>query len=323
MRAAQVTEFGPIEGITVTEVPRPEPGPGQVLVRVAAAGVNFADAGMVRGTARRREPPFTPGVEAAGVVEHAAGAPDDLSVRTRVVYWDGMPAAFAEYAVVDAWRCVPIPDDVPDDVAVALMVQGATAHYLTHDVSNLAAGQSCLVYSAAGGVGHLIVQIAKMLGARPLAVVGSDDKAALVRELGAEVVINRTTQDVAEATREATGGAGADAVYDAVGAETIEGSLRATKDGGTCVLYGGASGPVTEVPDELTKRVNYQRTGLATYLADAEAFRSRMGTLFEWYRTGAVVPRIGGTYTLDETAQALAAIAGGQTTGKLVITPTL
>lgn len=321
MRAAQVTAFGPIEGVTVAEVERPEPGPGQVLVRVTAAGVNFADVGMVRGTNRRREPPFIPGVEATGVVEQANGAPDDLAVGTRVVYWDGMPAAFAEYAAVDAWRCVPVPDDVPDDVAVALMVQGATAHYLTRDVSNLSAGQSCLVYSAAGGVGHLIVQIAKMVGARPIAVVGSDEKAALVRELGAQVVINRTTQDVAAATLEATGGAGADAVYDAVGAATVEASLRATKAGGTCVLYGGASGAVTEVPSELTERVHYQRTGLATYLADAEAYRARLGDLFEWWRTGAVVPRIGGTWPLEDVRDALLAIAGGQSTGKLIVTP--
>ena len=165
MRAAQVTEFGPVEGIRVAEVERPEPGPGQVLVRVAAAGVNFADAGMVLGTNRRREPPFVPGVEAAGVVEQANGAPDDLAVGTRVVYWDPIPSAFAEYAAVDAWRCVPLPDDVSDEVAVALMVQGATAHYLAHDLSHLAAGQLCLIYSAGGGVGHLLVQIAKMLGA--------------------------------------------------------------------------------------------------------------------------------------------------------------
>src|SRR5690606_29977294 len=112
MRAAQVTEFGPLEGVRVTEVPRPEPSEGQVLVRITAAGVNFADAGMVRGNNRRREPPFTPGVEAAGVVEAANGVPDDLAVGTRVVYWDPMPAAFAEYAAVDAWRCVPLPEDV-------------------------------------------------------------------------------------------------------------------------------------------------------------------------------------------------------------------
>lgn len=321
MRAAQVTEFGPIEGITIAEVPRPEPAEGQVLVRVSAAGVNFADAGMVRGTNRRTEPPFTPGVEAAGTVEQANGVPDDLAVGTRVVYWDGMPAAFAEYATVDAWRCVPVPQEVSDEVAVALMVQGATAHYLTRDVSNLQPGQTCLVYSAAGGVGHLIVQIAKMLGARPIAVVGSDDKAGLVRELGAETVINRTTQDVLEATLAATGGQGADAVYDAVGAATIEASLRATKEGGTCVLYGGASGPVSEIPAELTQRVNFQRTGLATYLADAEAYRRRLGELFEWYRQGAVVPRIGGTWPLERTADALSAIAVGQTTGKLLIRP--
>lgn len=320
MRAAQVTEFGPFEGIRVTEVERPQTTRGQVLVRVTAAGVNFADAGMVGGT-DRRVPPFTPGVEAAGVVEQANGVPDELAVGTRVVYWDPLPAAFAEFAAVDAWRCVPVPDDVSDEVAVALMVQGATAHYLAHDLTHLAAGQSCLIYSAAGGVGHLLVQIAKMLGARPLAVIGSDEKAGLVRELGAEVVINRTTQSVLDATLEATGGEGADVVYDAIGAATIEDSLRATKRGGTCVLYGGSSGPVTGIPDELTEGVNYLRGGLAAYLADAEAFRSRLGDLFEWYRTGRVVPRIGGTWPLDRTAEALAAIAGGQTTGKLIIKP--
>ena len=125
MRAARVTAFGPVEDIKVAEVERPVPASGQVLVRIAAAGVNFADTGMVRGTARRSEPPFSPGVEAAGVIEEANGAAADLVPGTRVVYWDPVPAAFAEYAVVDGWRCVPVPDDVPDDVAVALMVQGA------------------------------------------------------------------------------------------------------------------------------------------------------------------------------------------------------
>ncbi|MGE3962205.1 MAG: quinone oxidoreductase [Dehalococcoidia bacterium] len=319
MRAAQVTAFGPIEDLTVREVDRPAAGPGQVLVRIVAAGVNFADAGMVRGTNRRSEPPFIPGVEAAGVVEEADGA--EFARGTRVVYWEPIPAAFAEYAAVDAWRCVPIPDDVPDDVAVALMVQGATAHYLAGDVAHLEAGQSCLIYSAAGGVGHLLVQIARLRGARPIAVVGSDDKTALVRELGAEAVINRTTQDVTQATLDATDGAGADAVFDAVGAATIEGSLRATRRGGTCVLYGGASGPVTEIPEALTEGRTFQRTGLATYLADAGAYRRRLGDLFEWYRAGSVVPRIGGAWRLDGTADALAAIAGGQTTGKLIVRP--
>ena len=130
-----------------------------------------------------------------------------------------------------------------------------------------------------------------------------------MRELGADVVINRTTQNVLEATRAATAGEGADAVYDAVGAATIEASLRATRKGGICVLYGGASGPVSEIPDELTTGITYQRTGLATYLADAEAFRGRMAQLFAWYREGKVVPRVGGTYSLDQTGEALAAIA--------------
>ena len=323
MRAVVVNQFGPPESVSVGEIERPEPGPEQLLIRVTAAGVNFADVGMVGGANRRREPPFVPGVEAAGVIETAgsAVAAADLVAGTRVVYWDPLPAAFAEYAVVDAWRCVPIPADVGDNVAVALMVQGATAHYLTHDASELAAGQTCLVYSAAGGVGHLVVQIARMLGARVLAVVGADAKASLVRELGADVVINRTREDVARAALAATGNAGVDAVYDAVGAATVEQSLRATRAGGTCIVYGGASGPVADVDPALTAPVRYRRTGLATYLGDAEAYRARMGDLFEWYRSGAVVPRIGGTWPLERAGEALAAIAGGQTTGKLIITP--
>jgi NADPH2:quinone reductase len=321
MKAAQVSEFGPIDRISIVESRTPDLRDGTVRVRNTVAGVNFADVGMVLGGQRRREPPFTPGVEAAGRIDAVAEDVDlpDLATNGRVVYWDPMPAAFADYAVVDAWRCVPVPDDIPDEVAVALMVQGATAQYLTTAASSLSSGKTCLVYSAAGGVGHLILQIAVMLGARPIAVVGSSDKVEIARHFGAETVINRRSDDVLQATLEATGGNGADAVYDAVGAETIEQSLRATRNGGTCILYGAASGAAGELDETLTGRVAFKRTGLGAYLGDGEAYRARLGRLFEWVRAGSVTPRIGGEWLLDETAQALQAIAGGQTTGKLVI----
>ncbi|MEX2375088.1 MAG: zinc-binding dehydrogenase, partial [Dehalococcoidia bacterium] len=152
-----------------------------------------------------------------------------------------------------------------------------------------------------------------------LAVVGSDAKAAFVRERGAEVVINRNSQDIVAAVNEATDGQGVDAVYDAVGAATIEQSLRATRDGGTCILYGGGSGPVADLPESLTQRLQFKRTSLATHLADEHAFRSRMGDLFEWYRSGQVVPHIAETWPLDQAAEALKTIATGDTVGKLLI----
>src|SRR5690606_16410008 len=140
MRAAVVTEYGPFEGIRVSEVEAPAPGPGDVLVRVSVAGVNFADTGMVRGTARRAAPPFVPGVEAAGTIEGLGGDTSGLTLGQRVVYWNPMPSAFAELAAVPAWRAVPIPDGVTDEVAVALMVQGTTAHYLATDSFDLRPG---------------------------------------------------------------------------------------------------------------------------------------------------------------------------------------
>lgn len=158
-----------------------------------------------------------------------------------------------------------------------------------------------------------------MRGARVLAVVGSDAKADFVRERGADVVINRNSQDIVEAVYAATDGHGVDAVYDAVGAATIEQSLRATRDGGTCILYGGGSGPVSELPASLTERVQFKRTSLATHLADENAFRSRMGDLFDWYRSGRVVPHIAETWPLERAADALKAIATGDTVGKLLI----
>lgn len=322
MRAAFVSEYGPFDQIRVEERPTPPVGDDEVLVRTSVAGVNFADTGMVTGSSRRAAPPFTPGVEAAGVVEAVGAAVTDHVAGSRVVYWHPAPAAFAEFAAVPAWRAVTIPDRVSDDVAVALMVQGATAHYLAMDSFALAEGTSCLVYAAAGGVGHLLVQLARIRGARVLAVVGNEGKIGLARDLGADVVIDRSVRDVLEAVREATDGQGVDAVYDAVGAATIEQSLLATRRRGTCVLYGGASGPVTTLDTSLMQQAGsifFTRPGLGDHLRDAAEYRQRMGDLFAWHLEGRLTASIGGRWGLDEVPEALARIASGETTGKLLI----
>lgn len=322
MRAAVVEAFGAFDAIKVKEIEVPTPAPGEVLIRVSVAGVNFADGAMVSGRAACKQPPFVPGVEAAGIVEAVGTGVTDLRAGDRVVYWDPMPRAFAQWVAVPAWRVVPIAAEVPDEVAVALMVQGATAHYLVTNSFNLGAGHTCLIHAAAGGVGQLLVQLAVMRGAKPIAIVGGEAKAKIAQELGAAVVIDRLEHDLMEAVREATGGQGADVVYDAVGAATIQTSLLSTRKRGTCVLYGAASGPVTTLDTSLMQRagsIYLHRPGLADYLSDAPEYRSRMTDLFKWYVSGLLKPRIGGVWSLDEVADALTQITAGKTTGKLVI----
>ncbi|MCC6238199.1 MAG: quinone oxidoreductase [Dehalococcoidia bacterium] len=316
-----VREFGPVESLEAGDFPTPSPGPGDVLVRTSVAGINFADLGMVTGAAARREPPFVPGVEAAGVIE--AASPDvEAAIGTRVVYWHPMPGAFAEFAAVPAWRTVAIPEGVSDSVAVALMVQGTTAHYLATDTFNLGPGHTCLVYAAAGGVGHLLVQLAVARGARVIGTVGSEDKVRLVRQLGAEVVINRGEANVLEAVRAATDGQGVDVVYDAVGAATIEQSIAATKRRGTCALYGAASGPVGVLDTALLQRAGsifFTRPGLGDHMRDHDEYERRMTELFDLHLAGALVPHLGGEWPLEGAGEALSSMAAGRSTGKLLI----
>jgi len=322
MRAAVVEAFGPFNGIKVKEIEAPAPAPGEILIRVSVAGVNFADGGMVTGRTPRKQPPFVPGVEAAGTV-HAIGKDvTDHRIGDRVVYWDPMPRAFAELVAVPAWRAVTIDTGVADDVAVALMVQGTTAHYLATDSFNLGDGHTCLIHAAAGGVGQLLVQVAALRGAKAIAIVGGEAKAKIARELGAAVVIDRLKRDIAEAVREATDGKGADVVYDGAGAATIETSLLSTRKRGTCVLYGAASGPVTTLDTSLMQRsgsIYLHRPGLADYLRDGAEYRSRMADVFKWHAAGALKPRIGGVWPLEGVGEALTKITAGETMGKLVI----
>jgi NADPH2:quinone reductase len=196
------------------------------------------------------------------------------------------------------------------------------SEYLVTNSFNLGAGHTCLIHAAAGGVGQLLVQLAAMRGAMPIAIVGGEGKAKVAKALGAAVVIDRLECDLTEAVCEATDGQGADVVYDGVGAAAIQTSLLSTRKRGTCVLYGAASGPVTTLDTSLMQRsgsIYLHRPGLADYLRDAPEYRSRMADLFKWYVAGALKPRIGGEWSLDEVADALTKITAGKTTGKLVI----
>ena len=323
MRAAVVPEFGTPDVITVGDVDEPKLQPGEILVRVAVAGINFADAGMVSGASRRAEPPFVPGVEAAGTVLDA-GDGGEFSVGDRVVYWNPLPSAFAEQAAVSAWRAVKLPDDVTDDVAVSLMVAGTTAHYLAVSTAPLEAGQSCLIWAAAGGVGHLLVQIAKLRGARPIAIVGSDEKAEIALALGADVAIRYRQEDVVVAVHAATDGQGVDAASDSVGAATIERSLQSTKRLGMCVLYGGSSGAVRALDTTLMQAAGsifFTRPGLGDYLRNGTEYQSRLADLFEWHQQGELTPRIGDDVGFDGVADALTRMAAGTTSGKLLVRP--
>jgi len=322
MRAAVVESFGAFDRIKVREIEAPAPARGEIVIRVTVAGVNFADGGMASGRAARKQPPFVPGVEAAGVVEAVGEGVSGWRPGDRALFWDPMPCAFAEAASVAAWRATPIPANVPDEAAVALMVQGATAHYLVTDSFRLESAHTCLIHAAAGGVGHVLVQIAKACGARSIAIVGSEAKANIARALGASVVIDRTQQDIVAAVREATDGEGAHVVYDGVGAATIEASLQLTRKRGTCVLYGAASGPVTVLDTTLMLKsgsIFLHRPSLLDHLRDGAEYRTRMTQVFEWYASGAVQPRIGGEWPLEGVGEALTRITAGETTGKLLI----
>jgi NADPH2:quinone reductase len=242
MQAIRVTEPGGPEALQLADVPLPELGPGQVRIRVEAVGVNFIEVYQRNGQ-YKLSLPFTPGAEAAGVVDAIGPNVADYLPGQHVASV-GVQGAYAEYAIVDAARLVPIPQDVDTRVAAAVMLQGMTAHYLTYSTFPLVPGQTALVHAAAGGVGQLLVQIAKRRGARVIGTAGSAEKVALAQSHGADAVINYNEQDFEAETRRLTNGAGVDVVYDSVGKATFDKSLNCLRPRGYLVLFGQSSGPV-------------------------------------------------------------------------------
>lgn len=326
MQAVQVTAYGGADKLALREVDTPRPAASDVLVRVHHAGVNFIDIYTREGVYRHsttyaNQPPFTIGREGSGEIVEAGAGVEDFSPGERVA-WCLPLGSYAEYALVPAWRLVRVPAEVPLPQATTLMLQGCTAHYLTHSLFPLQAGQSCLVHAAAGGVGQLLVQLAKLRGARVLATVGSPAKTRIARELGADVVIEYNEVAFDEAVREATGGEGVHVVYDAVGRATWKRSLRCLRRRGTLALFGGASGQVESIcPLDLAEAgsVFLTRPHMADYMHDSPEINSRAGQMFEHLRAGNIRVAIDRHFPLAQAAAAHRVLEGRGTIGKLLL----
>ena len=326
MKAVTLSRFGGPEVMEYGDVPPPAPKPGEVLVELELAGVNFTDVYQRSGLYARSHTYQTPlpmilGSEGGGVVAALGNGVSQLRVGERVAYCI-VRGAYAQHAAVPAERLVRVPEDMPLPVATALMLQGLTAHYLTHSAFALAPGHVCLVHAGAGGVGQLLIQLARLRGATVIATVGNREKAGIARSRGAHHVILYRETDFCEEARRLTGGVGVDVVYDAVGKDTLARSIRSLRRRGLCVNYGGASGLVGAIdPLELAEAgsVFFTRPHLADYLATPEELRGRAADLFAAWRAGSLAVAIDREFALSEAAEAHRYIEAGRTRGKLLL----
>ena len=322
MRAARISEPGGPDVLEVAEVDDPEPGEGEVLVAVQAAGLNFIDT-YQRSGAYPLELPATLGLEGAGEIVAVGPGVTHRHVGDRVAWADAM-GSYAEQVVLREERAVPVPSDLDLDLAAALMLQGMTAHYLSYSTKHLDSDDTVLVYAPAGGVGQLLVQLATRRGARVLAATSTDAKEQRARELGADEVIRYRDVDVAQAVRDLTDGEGVDVVYDSVGATTFEDSLRCLRPRGVMVLYGQSSGPVPPVDPQLLNRrgsLFLTRPSLAHYVAEPDELHWRATTVLELAAHGQLDVAIHDRYPLAEAARAHRDLESGETAGKLLLTP--
>jgi NADPH:quinone reductase len=326
MRAIQARQAGGPDVLELVDLPDPEPGAGEVAVEVAAAGVNFIDT-YRRGGIYPMPFPHVVGSEGAGRVVALGDGVTSPAVGDRVA-WADAPGSYASRVLVPSDRVLVVPDDVDDATAAALPLQGLTAHYLATSTHPVAPGDDVLVHAGAGGVGLLLTQLAVARGGRVISTVSTDEKAALAREAGADVVIrydqlDDLTAELPTLVREATGGVGVAAVYDGVGRDTFEASLASLRRRGVLVLFGGSSG---QVPPFDLQRLNaagslfVTRPTLKDYVATPEELRERAAELFEAVRDGSLDVRIGATYPLADAARAHAALESRATTGKVVLT---
>jgi NADPH2:quinone reductase len=322
MRAIHVESHGGPEVLKLADLPDPVPAPGELLVRVEAAGLNFID--VYHRTGLYPNPlPFTPGLEGAGVV---AGVGQGVSVFREGdrVAWTRALGSYAESAIVPQDQAVLIPPEVATRDAAAVMLQGLTAHYLTSSTYPLQSGDTCLVHAAAGGVGLLLVQMAKEAGARVFGTVSTEEKAALAREAGADEVIQYTRDDFLEAVRRLTDGKGVNVVYDGVGKATAEKSLDCLAPRGMMVFFGNASGPVDPIdPLILSQKGSLflTRPVLFHHIADRVSLERRSVAVLDGVATGKLQVRIGATFLLAEAAEAHRALEGRKTTGKVLLLP--
>jgi len=322
MKAIQVKQCGSPEAMEVVDLPQPVPGPKQALVKVAASGINFIDVYFRTGL-YKADLPFTPGSEAAGLVEAVGPEVTEVKVGDRVAYAMAR-GSYAEYAVVPAWQLVKIPDGLDLKVAAGAILQGMTAHYLTHSTYPLKKDDTVLLHAAAGGAGLLVVQMAKMLGARVIGTVSTDAKAALATEAGADDIVFYTRQDFEAEVKRLPAGRGADVVYDSVGHTTFLKGLNCLRPRGMMALFGQSSGPVEPFdPGLLAAKGSLflTRPSLAQYAASREELLWRAGDVLKWIQSGSLKVRIEKTYALSTAPQAHRDLEGRKTSGKLLLLP--
>jgi NADPH2:quinone reductase len=322
MKAIQVSQTGGPEVLTLVDLPVPEPKPNEAVVQVEAAGVNFIDVYFREG--HYPAPlPFVNGQEAAGVVIATGADAGNVKVGDRVAY-SGALGSYAEYAAVPADRLVKIPDQLDFNQAAAAMLQGMTAHYLSHSTYPIKPGETALIHAAAGGVGLLLVQMCKLLGARVIGTAGSEEKAKRARDAGADDVIIYTDQDFETETKRLTEDKGVHVVYDGVGKDTFAKDLNVLRPRGYLVLFGGASGAVPPFDLlELTKHGSLfvTRPSLQHYIVTREELEQRSGDVLQMIVRGDLKLRIHKTYPLTEAQQAHRDLEGRRTTGKLLLIP--
>jgi NADPH2:quinone reductase len=322
MKAIRIHTPGGPEALKLDDVPEPTPGPGQALVKLAAAGVNFID--VYFRTGMYKAPlPLTLGLEGAGVVTAVGTGVTDVKIGDTVA-WTGVPGSYAQMAVVPADRLVKLPPGVEPKVGAAAMLQGLTAHYLVRSSYPLKKGDTCLVHAAAGGMGLLLCQMGKMLGATVIGTVSTEEKAALAKGAGAEHVILYTQQDFEPEVKRITGGRGVDVVYDGVGATTFDKSLNCLRPRGYMILFGAASGPVPPLDLQVLNvrgSLFLQRPSLNHHIAAREELLQRAGEILGWIKEGKIKLRIEHQFPLAQAAEAHKALEGRKTTGKILLIP--
>ena len=322
MRAIRVTETGGPEKLVLEDIEKPKPTAGQALVKIAAAGVNFIDVYHRTGL-YRLQIPFTPGQEAAGTVEAVGEDVDTVHPGDRVCYV-ASGGSYAEYAIVPANVLIPVPSGLDLELAAASMLQGMTAHYLTHSTFPLKSDDTCLLHAAAGGVGLLMVQMAKMRGARVIGTTSSLAKAAQATKAGADDMILYTETEFDTEVKRLTNGRGVDVVYDSVGKTTWEKSLNSLRPRGMMVTFGNASGPVGQIDPLILNQkgsIFLTRPKLGDYTSGRNELEWRAGDVLQWVAAGQLQIHISATYALSDAQQAHRDLESRKTTGKLLLVP--
>ena len=324
MKAVLCKEFGPVEQLVVEEVPSLKAGPGQVVISVKACGINFPDGLIVQGKYQTKPPlPFSPGLEVAGVIKALGEGVTDLKVGQRVIGFPGV-GGLAEEVALDAWLCFPMPDSMSYADGAGFLITYATSHHALKPRGHLKAGETLLVLGAAGGVGLTAVEIGKVMGAKVIAAASSDEKLALAREYGADEVINYATENLRDRIKAITGGKGVDVVYDPVGGEIFETSLRCVAWGARLLVIGFAAGQIQKIPANilLVKNIDAQGFYWGSYRRHRpDMVAQGLAELSNFHAAGLLQPHISHRFDLADFAPAFELLTTRKSTGKIVLTP--